>query len=430
MMITQQNESYIDLIDRRIMPFVEYEGYPDRYPALSALQFDENFYTEIRAASRELFDIFEKVVKIFQQAPHTFQEQMEIPQKLIPFLNIPNALNLSTWLSRFDYVLNQNGELKVVEINSDTPCAIIEAYYANEIAANSFGYANPNFGEEQKLSDFLHNMRQKISPPRVSISSGGFNRARPFVFSCFDDYTEDYGTTKYLMNLLKRDSIANDVEFVSFYDLQVDDKGLLLPDGRHASAIYRLHPTEILIEETATDGSELGTLFLQKYAEGKFAMFNPPEAIIMQNKAFLALVWQLYLNGGYFDSFERNVINKYMLPSYFDDDSDSLDKNLNYIKKPIWGREGRNISIVNGDNKVIYERQLEAPEEVVCRDSNKFMYQQFVQTKKFEALTDSGLLDGFITLSCFMLGNQPSAVYCRFSQEKVIGTEAYFVPIF
>ena len=147
MMITQQNESYIDLIDRRIMPFVEYEGYPDRYPALSALQFDENFYTEIRAASRELFDIFEKVVKIFQQAPHTFQEQMEIPQKLIPFLNIPNALNLSTWLSRFDYVLNQNGELKVVEINSDTPCAIIEAYYANEIAANSFGYANPNFGD-------------------------------------------------------------------------------------------------------------------------------------------------------------------------------------------------------------------------------------------------------------------------------------------
>ena len=124
-----------------------------------------------------------------------------------------------------------------------------------------------------------------------------FFSKRPFIFSCFEDYPEDYGTTKYLMNLLKNNSIAEDVEFVSFYDLQVDSNGILLPD------------------------------------------------------------------------------------------------------------------------------------EVVCRDSDKFMYQQFIRTPKFEVPVDSGWLSGFITVSCFMLGAQPSAVYCRFSLNKIIGTEAYYVPL-
>jgi glutathionylspermidine synthase len=231
------------------------------------------------------------------------------------------------------------------------------------------------------------------------------------------------------MDTMKINSVSADVEFVSFYDLKVDNDGILLPDGRHAAAIYRLHPMEILIEETATDGTDLGVLFLEKYAEGKFAMFNPPEAVIMQNKAFMALVWQIYLTGKYFNSSESAIIKKYMLPSYFEDDFHVADGG-EYIKKPIWGREGRNISIVDGSSKnIIYNHEVDAPEEVVCRESEKFMYQKFVHTPKFEAITDGGHLSGYTTFSCFMLANEPSAVYCRFSQEKIIGTEAYFVPL-
>ena len=426
MLAIQKNESYIDLIDRRVMPFVEYEGYSDRYTAQSALTFEENFYKEIRAASRELFLIFEKTVKIFQKSSEKFLEQMDFPKKLIPFLNIPKVLNLSTWLSRFDFVIDQNDQLKMIEINADTPCGIIEAYYVNEIAAKSLGYENPNFNEQMKLKSFLHDMRQKISPPRISISSGIFNRRKPFIFSCFDDYVEDYATTIYLMKLMKSESMSDDVEFVSFYDLRVDEEGLLLPDGRYAGAIYRLHPIEILIEETATDDTELGVYFMEKYAEKKFAMFNPPEAVIMQNKSFLALVWQVFINGGYFDSFERQVIEKYMLPSYFEEDELNDET---YIKKPIWGREGRNISIVNGKNKIIYENKIDSPNEIICRESKKCMYQKFVDSKHFEVLTDSGLKNGMITIGCFMIGDRSSAVYCRFSEERILGNEAYYVPL-
>lgn len=44
--------------------------------------------------------------------------------------------------------------------------------------------------------------------------------------------------------------------------------------------------------------------------------------------------------------------------------------------------------------------------------------------------TDEGLLNGYLTLSCFMLGEKASAVYSRFSPEAIAGTEAYWVPIY
>ena len=40
-------KSYIDELDTNILPFVDYEGYADRYPALSAQSFSADFYDEI-----------------------------------------------------------------------------------------------------------------------------------------------------------------------------------------------------------------------------------------------------------------------------------------------------------------------------------------------------------------------------------------------
>ena len=72
-------------------------------------------------------------------------------------------------------------------------------------------------------------------------------------------------------------------------------KGFLLPDGSHASNLYRLHPMELLIDETTATGEPLGEMFLDLYNEGRFNLFNPPEAIILQNKSFMSLVYALYL---------------------------------------------------------------------------------------------------------------------------------------
>lgn len=430
-------QSYIDELDRSIFNFVEYEGYDDRYPSLSMQSFPPEFYDELRHASRRLFQIFCKAAKVFQMAPDNFARDMDMPENLIPYLHKSNALGLPTWLSRFDFVLDTSGGLRMVELNADTPCFLIESYYANEIAANFVGRDNPNKESREELRLFLKRMYNAVIASKYGkaqyenlLRNGGLPK-EPFVFSCFHDYFEDYGTTQFLMKELKAACPNADTRFLSFYDLKIDDDGIPLEDGQHATALYRLHPMELLIDELTPDDEPLGEMFLDLYEDNKFALFNPPEAIILQNKSFMSLVYALYLTEQFYSKPDRDIIERYLTPSYFESDFSSLADG-NYIQKEIWGREGRHIQVVQkqGDEAILQmEKLVDNYDDIVCRDSKKIMYQDFIKQKHFTHTVDGGTKEGFLTLSCFMLGDQASAVGCRFSPEEIAGTEAYYVPL-
>ena len=426
-------QSYIDQLDRKVFTFIDYEGYDDRYPALSTQAFPRAFYEEIRQVSRGLFGIFCKATQVFQAGPDDFAGQMDMPQELIPYLHKANILGLPTWLSRFDFVLDQDGHLKMVELNADTPCFLIESYYANGVAAGFVGKSDPNEGLRDDLRAYLGGIHDVVMTmaSKGRIESAGSILEQPFVFACFDDYIEDAATTRFLMEEMKAARPHMDARFLSLYDMAIDLGGIPLDDGAYAAGLYRLHPMELLIDETTPDGEPLGHYFLDLYQEGKFALFNPPEAIIMQNKSFMALVYALYLTDRFFTPQERRLIEDYLVPSYFENDFSALADG-SYIQKEIWGREGRHVKVMekrNGEAQVHLEKEVDNYDDIVCRDSNRLMYQDFIQQKVFRHRVDSGTKDGYLTLSCCMLGGKPSAVGCRFSPEKIAGTEAYFVPL-
>ena len=426
-------QSYIDQLDRKVFTFIDYEGYDDRYPALSTQAFPRAFYEEIRQVSRGLFGIFCKATQVFQAGPDGFVGQMDMPQELIPYLHKANILGLPTWLSRFDFVLDWDGHLKMVELNADTPCFLIESYYANGVAAGFVGKSDPNEGLRDDLRAYLGGIHDVVMTmaSKGRIESAGSILEQPFVFACFDDYIEDAATTRFLMEEMKAARPYMDARFLSLYDMAIDPGGIPLDDGAYAAGLYRLHPMELLIDETTPDGEPLGHYFLDLYQEGKFALFNPPEAIIMQNKSFMALVYALYLTNRFFTPQERRLIEDYLVPSYFENDFSALADG-SYIQKEIWGREGRHVKVMekrNGEAQVHLEKEVDNYDDIVCRDSNRLMYQDFIQQKVFRHRVDSGTKDGYLTLSCCMLGGKPSAVGCRFSPEKIAGTEAYFVPL-
>lgn len=422
--------NYIDNINKEIFPFVQYDGYSDRYPTLTAQTFDKEFYDEIRYASKELFKVFCKVANVFQNTPDKFMEIMDMPKEIIPFLNIPNKFNLPTWFSRFDFVLDKGNNLHMVELNADTPCFVVESFYANGVASDFFKKKNPNKNSMFELQKFLDRVYSNCQHFNVDLVSKKFEE-NVFCFACFADYEEDLATTKFLMNQLKSLHKYDDIRFLDFYDMKIDDKGILLNDGKHASFLYRLHPMELLVDETCENGEPLGQMFLDLYQNNKFTLMNPPEALILQNKSFMSLVWSLYKSAKYFSDHEKQIIAKYLTPSFFEDEFDDLS-NGKYIYKEIWGREGKNVCVVEKNTQsynIVQEKLIDNYEDVVCRPSNKAMYQKFVEQKRFSHKVDSGTKDGFLTLSCFMLFDQPSAIGCRFSPEEIAGTEAYWLPL-
>ena len=103
-----------------------------------------------------------------------------------------------------------------------------------------------------------------------------------------------------------------------------------------------------------------------------------------------------------------------------------------YIRKESWGREGKNVRLVEkqGDHaKTVHEKQPDNVDEIICRPSRAAMYQDFVRQPRFVHTVDSGTVEGYLTLSCFMLFGTPSAVGARFSPAEIAGTEAYFLPL-
>lgn len=428
-------KTYIDLLDRTIFPYVEYPGYDARYPTHSPLALERSYVETIREVSAKLFAIFTKVTKIFQECPDEFFDDMEIPEPMRPYLRRGNAMhNLPTWLSRFDFVIDKyTGQIRMVEINADTPCAFIEAYYANGVAADFFGKDHPNRGEYERLKDWLYDIFKQT----CGLKSQPYLTQHPLVFSCFHDYLEDYGTTEFLRHAMQEavgPAYASHIIFESFYNLSVfPDGSVALPDGRTPSFLYRLHPMELLIEETADDdGSSLGQLLMDGYQAGKFAMMNPPEAIIMQSKGFAAFVYALMkCKTSLFTADEAQTIQTYLPDSYFERDfaAVSAPKGTQWIKKPIWGREGRDIHVLDEREQCILRKEVDNPDDIVCRDSKTYVVQKFIQQPQVQAKTDAGLLAGYVTLSCFMLGQTPSAMYARFSPEEIAGTEAYWIPV-
>lgn len=428
-------KTYMDDIDRNIFPYVEYPGYPFRYPTHLPLVIDRKEGDLIRRVSGDLFAIFDKVTKRFQECGDEFFDEMEIPHQMRKYLCRGNAMkDLPTWLSRFDFVIDKtNGKIQMVEINADTPCAEIEAYYANEVAAKYFMKDNPNAYEWDKLRNWMKDIFLRC----VGNKSHEELIKHPVLFSCFDDYIEDLGTTTFLMNAMKDavdPSMRDTILFESFYHLAVmEDGSVALPDGRTVSFLYRMHPMEILIDETASqDGSSLGELMMDGYISGKFHMMNPPESIIMQSKGFQALIYALLeRNPEFFTTAERETIRTYLPESYFERDFKlgDMPEDSEWIRKPIWGREGRGIEIINGRGERIYTKKLAEDEDIVYRDSDSNLVQRCVPQQKIITKTDVGIMEGYVTLSCFMLGDTPSALYARFSDERIAGNEAYWIPV-
>ena len=428
----ERRTSYIDNIDISIMPFIDFSDYPDRYPVLSVEIFDLEFYDELRYISRRLFKIFDKITKLLQYNDKDILLDLGIPEKSIPYMSIPNKLNLSTWLSRFDYVLDKNRNLKLVELNADTPCAFVEAYYGNGIACDYFGLENPNKFEYNKLIEFLGEVADRVIRKFVDLDRKEFVNREPFLFTCFDDYKEDLGTTRFLMEAMKKSKQVKEynlsVIFESLYKLWVDDLGIILSDGTRPQAVYRMHPLEMLLEEKAIDGSDLGLLFLDRYKEGRFSMMNPPESIIIQDKLFLSLVWNLSESDNKVLTYsDKELIKSVMIPAYVDFDDVENKDNSYWIKKPVYGREGLGIEIIDNKGNIIEESGSHLG--VPVNDNNVYLYQKYIDQPIYKEDTDSGLKEGYLTLSCFMLGDYPSAVYGRFSEDKICSTDAYWLPL-
>lgn len=218
---------------------------------------------------------------------------------------------------RFDLAYGGGGPAKMLEYNADTPTSIFESAYfqhnwlIDQIEAGALPEGSDQFN---LLQESLVEAFASFPPDRI------------FHFACWTENDEDRGTTSYLMDCAVQ--AGHRVEMIDIRAIGVD------PDDRFTDAqprtidrCFKLYPWEDMLREP----------FAKHLKPGVFV--EPPWKAILSNKGILPLLW------------ERYPEHPNLLPAYFADDPRASTL-THAVSKPIFSREGENVTISQGGRVV------------------------------------------------------------------------------
>jgi len=242
-------------------------------------------------------------------------------EALLRRLSIPEdrfALIRDSWTEgdrhlygRFDLAYDGTGPAKLLEYNADTPTSIFEAAFFQH-----------NWLIDQLDAGVLADGTDQFNLLQESLieAFGSFPADRIFHFACWTQNEEDRGTCAYLMDCAVQ--AGHTVDMVDIRGIGVDAQGRFT-DGndRTIDRCFKLYPWEDMLREP----------FATSLKPGVF--IEPAWKAILSNKGILPLLW------------ERHPAHPNLLPAYFADD-ERADTLTHAVSKPLFSREGENISVV------------------------------------------------------------------------------------
>ncbi|AWF80861.1 hypothetical protein BTJ40_08615 [Microbulbifer sp. A4B17] len=221
--------------------------------------------------------------------------------------------------SRLDFAYSGQGPAKLYENNADTPTSLYETgfwqwlWLQDNVDRRSLPLQSDQFNSlQEKLVNRFHDL-QFLTP------------GRELHFACCKDTEEDRGTVQYLQDCASEAGIKN--HFIFIEDIGRNEVGEFTDlNDQVITWMFKLYPWEFMLRE------EFGALL----AGSNVRWLEPPWKAIISNKALLPMLWKLFPE------------HPNLLPSFFEDELDKAAGFPELVKKPIFSREGANISVVKG----------------------------------------------------------------------------------
>lgn len=386
------------------------ELYDAEYSLLDVYLMSQEEVDEIRLAAERVGKVFAKTAAMLRQADDRALWELDFPEETYRFIRMKTIAPESV-IARVDLVRTPQG-YKVLEINADTPTFIKECFNINGLVCRELGVRDPNSGLEPELAQAV---RSAIIDSHKYIGGPGI----PYVvFTSHGDHIEDKYTAIYLMEL---SGLVN-ATYCPLDSLRIDENGLYDAYGRKIDVLYRqTYPIEHLIHDRDRENNmNVGTMLLDHVVNRKTAVVNPPSAFLLQSKGVQVVVWGLHEEGSFFTEEEHRWIEKYMLPTYFEEDWFIEDREA-YVKKPCFGREGDTIEIFHPDGTLIYadKNRSYTDSAPVC--------QKFVELPKTIIKTTAGEKAAHLLTGCFLINGMASAIGLR-AGNIITDNASYFLP--
>ncbi|GER86166.1 glutathionylspermidine synthase [Dictyobacter vulcani] len=375
----------------------------------------------LRTASARLYTLMTRLARLFQQADNQPLIEMGIPPSTIPYVRTVMPEMPDVMCGRFEFVMSADGP-KLLEFNAETPTFVVELFHMNGQVCTDFGLPDPNLHCQQQL---LQSIRAAIDAGLAWVepyTDGG----RSVVFSAYAHRKEERTTTEFYHNLLlSSGDIAYRTSFRGLNELRVKRNGLFTTDGERVDVLYKLYPTEHLMLDEDVDGTPVGLALMELVRQRRLAVINPPISFVLQNKALVAILWALHLaQSELFTTEEHDWIEQYILPTYLSP-LDAQGQSIftgQYVVKPVYGREGSSITILD-HQEVIEHSQWN------FYDKQVKVYQQYAGLPTTTIQTEKGATPVNLVHNCFVVGGTPSAIGVRACQKLIFDDNSYFLPV-
>ncbi|NVK54051.1 MAG: glutathionylspermidine synthase family protein [Alteromonadaceae bacterium] len=259
--------------------------------------------------------VVDKVVK-----SEALLRQCQIPEAHWDYIANSWQQRQPSLYSRLDLVYDGNGPAKLLENNADTPTSLYETgfwqwlWLENLVDQGKIARNADQFNSlQEKLVNRFRKLKQQYQYQRIH-------------FTCCADSVEDRGTVQYLQDCASAAGI--EVPFLYVEEIGLGDTGYFTDiQDNPITHCFKLYPWEFMLREEFGDALET--------SEAQW--LEPAWKSVISNKALLPLLWQ---------SFENHPN---LLPAFFEQDAHKAHGGK-WIKKPLFSREGANISLLE-DNQ-------------------------------------------------------------------------------
>lgn len=297
----------------------------ERYWIDQVVGMKRETYDELEQASAALWDVLDRTVR-YIHGNHGLYELIGIPEilwEMLDTLPLPEAGQISRY-ARFDFAIDQNGSIKLLELNGDTPTGYVEASIVTPWMCEQNGLYSPNRAMKELVAE-------------------AWAIEKPDTAACvaYGDHLEDSGTIEALVR-----HSGLDVKCRDCLELYVDEGVLKDSEGRSIRSMFALYPKEWMAVD---DG---GDALAYAIETGELTIWNGPHSILLQSKGLMAVVWGLYELGQLYSESDREMIAKYMLPTY-----NKAVFEGSFVSKSMFGREGGSVRLFDASGSLELEDQ-------------------------------------------------------------------------
>jgi glutathionylspermidine synthase len=311
-------------------------------------------------------------------------------ERLLQRLKIPAAcwpLIAESWqrrdaslYGRFDLCFDGRSPAKLLEYNADTPTSIFEAAV--------FQWTWLEQGIERQLipkrADQFNSIHDSLIARWREIAAG-----RRLHFTGSYENPEDAVTLNYLEDTARQaglDTTALDIESIGLNS----QRGFVDLDDRLIELAFKLYPWEWMLRDS----------FGRNVRSSSTRWIEPPWKVVLSNKGILPLLWEMFPN------------HPNLLPAYFEDDPKAEKLGTSFVRKPLYSREGANVTLVSSGATL---EQQPGP-----YGSEGFIRQAFAPLPRFA--------EQYPVIGSWIVGDHACGLSIREDVNPITGNTSRFLP--